>query len=116
MLCSRIFSGSSPPYQLPGLLFAKPYLCCGSCWGGGAAPGCQQLERAKAVGISLQHLWAPGPSPWQMDLIPPACPKEVAEGMKWLCLDGAFALEIRFKKRLSIPAEWLCSLAGVCFH
>lgn len=79
--------------------------------------GCHQLEGAEVVDISLQHPWAPGPSPWQVDPIPHACPKEMAAWMKWLCLDGALELKIRYKKRLSIIlAEWLCFLAGVCFH
>lgn len=43
-------------FCLQNLIWAAA-LCRGSWWGGKAALGCQQLEGAKPVDISLQHCW-----------------------------------------------------------
>lgn len=93
-------AGSSSPYQLVGLLFAKPYLgCCSLLWElveRESRPGLPQLEDpslwmspCSTAGCS-QGSWS---IPWQMDPVPPAHPEEEAAEMKRPHSNGTLGLE-----------------------
>lgn len=101
--------GSSSPYQLAGLLFAKPYLgCCSLLWelvGRESCPGLLAAGRGQACGYLSAALLdaprAPGSSSGRWIL---SHPKEEAAEMKWPHSDGTLGLETQFNKRLSSPA------------